>query len=400
MSERRAARRAAEAAEASAAAAAAAAAITDDDTGTETGTATRAPQRGSSDRVRSSAGRSRSGHSRSGRGRRGRKRRQRRRKRPFLVALLGTAGTLVAVATVLAVVAGLFIAGLLRSYDADVIADPFPNGARPAPTAGAQNILLIGSDSRQNADPDGDRAAGGRSDTLMLAHVPADKRAVYLMSIMRDSWVEVPGHGTAKINAAYSWGGVPLTVQTVERLLDVRIDHVAEIDFAGFAGMTDALGGVTVQSRTAFSARGHEFTAGANELDGDAALAFVRERYAFADADHTRVRNQQAFMRGIVDGLVSRETLTDPGRVQDFVRATSEYLSVDAGLTARTMVDLGWSLRDLRPSDLRTFTMPTAGGGTSADGQSYVAVNAIAVQSLSQALRSNDMTRWLADNPQ
>ena len=203
----------------------------------------------------------------------------------------------------------------------------------------------------------------------------------------------------AKINAAYSWGGIPLTVQTVEHLLDVRIDHVAEIDFAGFSGMTDALGGVTVQSRTAFSARGHEFTAGANHLDGDAALAFVRERYAFADADHTRVRNQQAFMRGIVDGLLSRDTLTNPGRVQDFVRATSEYLSVDAGLTVRTMVDLGWSLRDVRPSDLRTFTMPTAGGGTTPDGQSFVSLDEHDRAAISTALRSDDLQRWLDDRP-
>ncbi|MGG7308551.1 LCP family protein [Curtobacterium sp. AB451] len=318
------------------------------------------------------------------------------------MALLGTAGVLVAVATVAAVVAGLFVGGLVRSYDAgkDVLDDPFPTGARPAPTDGAENILLIGSDSRQSTTTGADRGRGGRSDTLMLAHVPADRKGVYLMSIMRDSWVEVPGHGTAKINAAYSWGGVPLTVQTVERLLDVRIDHVAEIDFAGFADMTDALGGVTVQSRTAFSTTGHTFAAGANHLDGAAALAFVRERHAFADADHTRVRNQQAFMRGIVDGLLSRDTVTNPARVQDFVRATSEYLSVDRGLTFGTMVDLGWSLRGMRPSDLRTFTMPTAGGGTSADGQSYVAVNTIAVQSLSQALRSDDVAGWLADEPQ
>ncbi|WP_144715429.1 LCP family protein [Curtobacterium pusillum] len=325
-----------------------------------------------------------------------------RRKRPFLVALVGTLGGLIGIAAVIAVVAGVFVGGLARSFDAgkDVIADPFPNGSRPAPSDGARNILLIGSDSRGRLDPDGDRTSGGRADTLMLAHLPADRQAVYLMSIMRDSWVAVPGHGTAKINAAYSWGGVPLTVQTVEQLLDVRIDHVAEIDFRGFADMTDALGGVTVDSRQAFSAGGHEYRAGPNRLDGDSALAFVRERYAFADADHTRVVNQQAFMRGVVDGLLSRGTLTSPGRIQDFVTATRAHLAVDGGLTFRTLVGLGWSLRDVRSSDLRTFTMPTAGGGTSADGQSYVAVNTLAVQSLSQALRSNDLARWLRDNPQ
>ncbi|MBT2502457.1 LCP family protein [Curtobacterium sp. ISL-83] len=333
-----------------------------------------------------------------------RPRRPARRRRPVLVAVIATLGSLAGIAVVLAVVASVFIGGLAQRYDAGrtVIDDPFPTGARPTATAG-ENILLIGSDSRSRLNPDGDGTPvdiGGRADTLMLAHVPADHSGVTLMSIMRDSWVEVPGHGQAKINAAYSWGGVPLTVQTVEELLDVRIDHVAEIDFAGFAGMTDALGGVDVRSSQAFTARGHAFTAGVNHVDGGAALAFVRERYAFADADHTRVRNQQAFVRGLVDGLLSKGTVTNPGRIQDFVAATSPYLSVDAGLTFDTLVDLGWSLRDVRPSDLTTFTMPTAGGGTAADGQSYVSVNTLAVQSLSQALRSDDVRSWLAENPQ
>jgi len=327
---------------------------------------------------------------------------KRKRKRPFLVALIATLGSLVGIAAVVAVVASVFVGGLARSYDAgkDVIADPFPTGSRPAPSTGAQNILLVGSDSRSNDDPDGDRAAGGRSDTLMLAHVPADRKGVYLMSIMRDSWVDVPGHGMAKINAAYAWGGVPLTVQTVENLLDVRIDHVAEIDFAGFRDMTDALGGVTVNAPKAFTAGGHSYTAGENRVDGDAALAFVRERHSFADADYTRVKNQQAFMRGILDGVVSKGTITNPGRIQDFVTATSKHLSVDEGLTFQTLVGLGWSLRDVRPSDLTTFTMPTAGTGTSPGGQSIVNVNTLAVQSLSQALRSDDMPQWLRDNPQ
>ncbi|MBM7803613.1 LCP family protein required for cell wall assembly [Curtobacterium luteum] len=299
-------------------------------------------------------------------------------------------------------VASVFIGGLARSFDQSTTIDhAFPSGERPAPVDGVENILLIGSDSRASLDPNGDGVTGGRADTLMLLHLPADRKRAYLMSIMRDSWVDIPGHGTAKINAAFSWGGVPLVVRTVEELLDSRIDHVAEIDFAGFRDMTNALGGVTVDSPRAFTAReGDEFVAGPNRLDGDAALAFVRERYAFADADHTRVRNQQAFMRGVLDGALSRGTITNPGRIRAFVDATTRYLSVDAGLDLRTLVDLGWSLRGVRSSDLVTFTMPTAGGGTSSDGQSYVAVNTLAVQSLSQALRSDDVAGWLAENPQ
>lgn len=324
-----------------------------------------------------------------------------RRKRPVLVALLSTLGALAGVATVLAVVAAVFVGSLARSFDTrtETIADPFPAGDRPTPAGAAENVLLIGSDSRAGLDPDGDHTAGGRSDTLMLAHVPADRRHVYLMSIMRDAWVDVPGHGQAKVNAAYAWGGVPLTVQTVEQLLDVRIDHVAEIDFAGFEDVTDALGGVTVQSPQDFDVRGHHFVRGANRLDGEQALAFVRERHAFADADHTRVRNQQAFLRGVFDQVVSRGTLTNPGRLQEFVAATSEHLAVDPGLDAATIARLGWSLRGVRPDDLVTFTMPTAGGGTAPDGQSFVRLAEHDRSAISAALRSDDLQHWLDDRP-
>jgi len=321
-----------------------------------------------------------------------------RRRRPVWAAIVATSGTLVALATVLAIVASSFIGGLARSFDAqsDTIVEAFPSGKRPAVTEDAQNILLIGSDSRSSSAELSDSTAGGRSDTLMLAHLPADRKTVYLMSIMRDSWVAIPGHGEAKINAAYSWGGVSLTVQTVEQLLDVRIDHVAEIDFAGFKGMTEALGGVTVQSPKEFTSQGQHFSAGANRLQGQAALAFVRARSPFADADHTRVRNQQAFMRGLLEGVLSRGTITSPRRIQDFVSATSAHLSVDRELTFRAIVALGWSLRHVRADDLTTFTVPTAGGGVSADGQSYVDLNDLEVEGLSSALRSDDIETWLA----
>lgn len=320
------------------------------------------------------------------------------RRRPVRRALLIAVGLLTLVTIVLAVVVSAFIGGLAHRYDAGrtVIDSPFPTGARPSATGGAVNVLLIGSDSRARLDPDHDGAAGGRADVLMLAHLSADRRQVSLISILRDSWVDVPGHGTAKINAAYSWGGVALTVQTVEQLLDVRVDHVAEMDFAGLAGMTDALGGVTVDSSTAFDARGHHFTVGPNRMDGDAALAFVRERYAFADADHTRVRNQQAFMRAVVQRVVSQDTLTSPETIQRFVSSSSEYLAVDPGLDFSALVRLGWSLRDFRAAGLSTTTLPSAGGGTSDDGQSYVRIDRSAVSSLSIALRSDDVSGWLA----
>jgi len=320
-------------------------------------------------------------------------------RRPLARVIIGAVASLVTVAVALALAAAGFVTHIANTYQGrtTTIAQAFPSGSRPSQNAhGALNVLLLGSDSRAQLDPDGDHAAGGRSDTMMVLHIAADRRSVSVMSILRDSWVDVPGHGMAKINAAYSWGGVPLTVQTVEGLLGLHIDHVAEIDFAGFAGMTDALGGVDVRSDQAFTARGHRFTAGVNHLDGDAALAFVRERYAFTDADRQRVRNQQAFLRGIADTVTDRGTLTSPSRISGFVGAMSEHLSVDSGLTARRLATLGWELRGLRTSEIGFFTLPAPGGGTSADGQSYVVVDQEALGSIRQALAADTLPQYLA----
>lgn len=125
----------------------------------------------------------------------------------------------------------------------------------------------------------------------MVAHVPEDRSSIQFMSIPRDSWVDIEGHGKAKINAALSYGGLPLAVSTVEGFIGVPINHVAMIDFEGFQLLTDSVGGVDVESSQAFSSGGHSFTEGTNHLDGEAALAFVRARKQFADGDLQRARN-------------------------------------------------------------------------------------------------------------
>jgi LCP family protein required for cell wall assembly len=321
-----------------------------------------------------------------------RRRRRRRRRRPAVLTLVGALVVFVGLpALVLAAGAG-YLGHLVRTWDdgASTIRAAFPAEAdRPAPVDdGSLDILLLGSDTRE-------AGASGRSDSMMLVHLPADRDAVYVMSILRDTWVDVPGRGQAKINAAYSWGGVPLTVQTVERLLQTRIDHVAEIDFAGFEAMTDALGGVDVVSERAFRAGGHDIVAGPNHLDGEQALDFVRERKSFAEADHQRVRNQQAFVRGLADGLLDRSTLTDPGALSSFVAATAEHVAVDAGLTPTRMAEIAWSSRGLTSASIRSFTMATSGGGTSADGQSYVAFDVDRLYALREALRDDTVGDYL-----
>lgn len=274
----------------------------------------------------------------------------------------------------------------------------FPeDGQRPAlATDGSQTMLLLGSDTRSQTDPDDIEAAqDGRSDAIMVVRVPADREGVYVMSIMRDSWVDIPGHGDAKINAAMAYGGVPLTVQTVEALIGSRIDRVALIDFEGFQDLTDALGGVNVNNPGAFSTGEFDFPAGNIRLDGKEALAFVRARYPFAEGDYRRAKNQQLYLKGVASAMLSRGTLTNPGRIQDSVDVVSQHLTVDEGFTSAYLIELLPSMRNLRSADITFFTAPTSGTGQSPDGQSIVYLDPERMALLKEAFETDTVGEYL-----
>ena len=140
-----------------------------------------------------------------------------------------------------------------------------PQGERPPapdPDEGEPpvNVLIMGTDSRGAGDQ-------GRSDVLMMAHLTGDRKTAYLISFPRDMWVDVPGHGMAKINAAYAWGGMPLTVQTVEQLTGTHVSHSAVVDFEGFVQAIDAVGGVEVYNHVASSAGDQYFPEGLSRRD-------------------------------------------------------------------------------------------------------------------------------------
>ena len=310
--------------------------------------------------------------------------------------------------------AATYLYSLAQIYDTQTvkIEDAFPPDdlrvAPPTVPAGADspmNILLMGSDSRDKSEggPSAKAAAGQasnqRSDTLMLLHIPSDRSHVYSVSLMRDLWVDIPDHGKAKINAALALGGVPLMVRTVESLLQQRIDHVASIDFAGFKGLTDALGGVEVDVKVPFTAdrdRNYVFKAGKNMLNGAQALAFVRERYAFADGDYQRVRNQQTFLRAVIAKTLDGGTLGNPITLRNLLTAISPYLSVAPGLDSVEVGRLAFSLRNLHSEDAVFFTLPTAGVGTSADGQSIVLPDQRAIEEIRTALTEDKLGDYAA----
>lgn len=307
----------------------------------------------------------------------------------------------------LGLVAGSYVFNLMQSFNSGStkIHNAFPEeSTRPQKAEGntAMNILVLGSDSRgsSEADVEANTATDQRADTLMLVHVPADRKKTYAISLMRDLWIDIPGVGESKINAALAYGGVPLMVQTVESLLQQRIDHVAMIDFQGFKGLTDALGGVEVDVRIPFAPSsgpkaGQVYDAGKQTLNGDEALAFVRERKAFSDGDYQRVRNQQAYLKAIIGKVIARETLTNPVTISNMVSAVSPFVSVDKDFDAAAIGSLALSMKDVRAQDTVMFTLPTLGTGTSPDGQSIVLADTTAIADVTAALAKDQVDAYV-----
>ncbi|MEO8284562.1 MAG: LCP family protein [Pseudarthrobacter sp.] len=342
-----------------------------------------------------------------GRQGRGATARLKRRRRALLFGLL-------ALVLVVPGSVGAYLYSLAHVFDSHTVTlqDAFPPEAVriqapdvPAGVATAMNILVLGSDSRDTSAGAGAKAAAGtpsnqRSDTLMLVHIPADRSRIYSISLMRDLWVTIPDHGEAKINAALAYGGVPLVVRTVESLLQQRIDQVVSIDFAGFKALVDALGGVKVDVKVPFTAvratSSYVFKEGPNTLNGAKALAFVRERYAFADGDYQRVRNQQLLLKAVMAKTFDTGTLRNPVTLQKVLSSVSPYLSVAPGLDSVEAGRLAFSLRDVQSQDSVAFTLPTAGIGTSADGQSIVLPDWGAIEEIKAALSGDRLGDYAA----
>lgn len=333
-------------------------------------------------------------------------RKKAQRKRVARNVLIGFAAAVLAAGCI----GGAYVYSLVKTFNDGItrIESVFPEEAtRPKKAESAHgtvpmNILVMGSDTRGTGVPDAaaSEASNQRADTLMLVHIPGDRKKIYTISLMRDLWISIPGKGEAKINAALAFGGVPLMVQTVEDLFQLRIDHVAIIDFEGFKDLTDSLGGLEVDVKVPFASsagalKGHEYKAGANAMNGAEALAFVRERYAFTDGDYQRVRNQQAYLKAVINKTTARETLTNPARISEMIRSVSPFISVDNNFDAATVGDLAWGLRDVRSDDTVMFTLPTSGTGTSVDGQMIVVPDMSSISAIATALSRDQLGSYV-----
>lgn len=266
----------------------------------------------------------------------------------------------------------------------------------------ALNILVLGTDRRSSEQTTGTDARADswvpgaqRSDVTMLLHVDADRDGATLVSIPRDSWVEVPGHGMDKINAGLSYGGPTLAVATVERLTDVRIDHVAVVDWTGFSALIDAAGGisVTVPETVADTRNDVIWVRGRQHLDGRQALLYVRQRYGLPGGDLDRVRRQQAVVRGLMLASMSTVRGLEPWSIYRLLDTLTRNISVDSGWAVGEMRGLLVDLRGLSAGDLRLITAPVAGLGR--EGlQSVVHLDHAAGADLWRAVRDDDLDRW------
>jgi len=251
---------------------------------------------------------------------------------------------------------------------------------RPEKTSRALNYLVVGSDSREGLSKEEIRAlrvgstavaAGGRSDTMFLIHISKSRDAAFIVSLPRDTLVQVPAHksqdGTTdiserpgKLNAAFAFGGAPLLIQTIETKTNLKIDHYVEVNFAGFTRVVDALGGIEVCSSVAIDdPKSHlVMSAGTHTLNGLEALKYVRTRDYDGRGDIGRMERQQKFVSSVLRKATSSGVLLNPIKLANFYNATISTVKMDSGVSKNDLLTLAKQMRNLSSGNVRTLTVP------------------------------------------
>jgi LCP family protein required for cell wall assembly len=258
---------------------------------------------------------------------------------------------------------------------------------------GTLNYVLLGSDSR---DPNNE--GNGRSDSIMVVHLNAKRNKAYIISFPRDMYVDIPGYGKNKLNAAFAFGGAPLTVRTLENITGVRMDHVVLVDFEGFIQLTEDLDGVTVVNKTAFTSHGFDYPKGKITIKGERALWFVRERHSLPGGDLDRAENQRSVIKAVVEKGLSAGVVSDPATFTKFMGNVAKNLVVDNSLSDDEIRRTAVSLR-LSSKNIELMQAPLSGFGT-AEGQSIDIVDQAKLDELSKALKNDKVEDYLKKYPE
>ena len=324
-------------------------------------------------------------------------------------------------AALLVVGAGASYAYLLNSKFGD-IATVKTSGLknRPDPDKGkALNIMLLGSDkgvavpgaSANTTLAEDAKAAKWpsgkyRSDTLMVVHISEDRKHVYLVSIPRDTLAtlhDATGEPAQqeKVNAAFSYYGPNGTISTIENLTDVRMRHLAIIDWAGFKDLSHAVGGVPVFIPRPFfdPSQKIQWEAGQQTLEGKKALAYVRTRYGLPNGDFDRIARQQNFLRAMMKKMLAKGTMRNPVKLTRTLSALTQNLTVDEEWNSGDMRGLALSLRGTQAKDVTFFSAPVAGTETVPGLGSVVRLDEVKSKELFKAMKRDTMQNYIKKYP-
>lgn len=283
-------------------------------------------------------------------------------------------------------------AAALLYFDRQIARVPVTGlGTGPDVDGGDVNVLLVGSDSRQGLSQQeleevrtGVKGGGNETaltDTVVLVHLPGDGGEPVLVSLPRDSFVEIPGHDRGRLNTAYALGqtggdggGPSLLVETVQQLSGLRIDHYLEVGFIAFVRITDALGGVEVDlcAPAQDVKAGIDLPAGQQRLAGGDALGFVRQRDGLPRGDLDRIARQQYFLGSVARQVLSPGTLLRPDRLLRVADAITSSITADQDLSSLDLLQLGLRMRGAASGGLAFQTVPVADPDARVGGASVV----------------------------
>ena len=256
-------------------------------------------------------------------------------------------------------------------------------GTFPAIDPQAKNFLITGSDANACVDPGSPWAGaadparesiGNRTDTIMLLRLDPATNQAAVLSFPRDLWVDIPGSGKGRINSSLEFGGPDKLIETIKANFDIDINHYVQVNFAGFKGLVEQIGGIPVYFDTPVRDQGglNVVSAGCNTLDGDGALAYVRARHMkylnengyWASLDGTsdlgRISRQQDFIKRVLRAAIKKGA-RNPRTLANLINTGVDNIRLDQGTTAGDLIALGQAFRSFDPNALQTYNLPVVG---------------------------------------